>query len=259
MTACQLPLVAIRQVVVTEAAIFVVGAVDKDRGAVLHSDEKCAVLHRWDLGNSPARLVMVGEEPRMVSDQGTLRLLANGEVGPLVPHVQGAINRARMGQLHWLQFRGGTVLCHNQDLTMRTGAPGWCALQASNGWKAFGPWDDAMMCSGWLLLREPIDGKRVRWTSLQPGSGEIVARGTMPRGTARCVDDRFLLNADTSLRVVDAKTLVTRWTVPVGDKPVDTMTALPGELVYTMGDDATIHSVRRTDEGKLKLSPRNAP
>jgi hypothetical protein len=150
------------------------------------------------------------------------------------------------------------VLCLNQDLTMRTGAPGWCALQAWNGWKAFGPWDDAMMCGGWLLLRETIDGKRVRWTSLQPASGTIVARGTMPRDTARCVDDRFLLNADTSLRVVDAKTLATRWSLPLGDKPVDTITALPGEIVYTAGGSTT-HSVRRTDEGQLNLSPRNAP
>jgi len=55
-------------VVVTEAAIFVVGAVDENHGAVLRSDEKCAVLHRWDVRNSPARLAMAGEEPRMIND-----------------------------------------------------------------------------------------------------------------------------------------------------------------------------------------------
>lgn len=48
LTACQLPLVGIRQLVVDEGAIFVVGAVDEVHAAVLHADQKCLVLQRWD-------------------------------------------------------------------------------------------------------------------------------------------------------------------------------------------------------------------
>jgi len=255
--ACRLPLTVINEVVASDDGLLVLGALDETRGAVLLTNESCSVTRTWQLGKEWAELVLTSHGPSIVTAHGSARLLPDGKLTSIAPHIQSEVTRARMGSVHWFEFPSGVVLCHNRDLTMRTGAPGWCALQRANGWHAIGEWEDALQCAGLVLVREGVDKKRVRWTARRPDSGVVVASTVVLRGAASCANNQFLLSADTSLRLIDVATLKTRWRTPtVGGRP-EAVAVLPREIVYTSGSEAgaVIRSVAWPAIETLRTSP----
>lgn len=247
---CKLPLQVVNQVLVAGADIYVVGAVNPSSRAALRINTACEVLEQWKLPAVWADVVIERRAPIIVTVEGIAPLLTGSKVGPVEPYMRtGPTSRAGVGTVHWLFADTGHILCRNRDQSLRGDSPGWCALQKPDGWVVSGNFTDAISCAGLVIVRESLDAKQVRWTSLSPTNGHRVADVALPRGVAKCVDNRYLLSADKSIRLLDAKTFRVLSTSAPNDSSIDALAVSAEDFVFT-SEKNSIQTLSRREPAK---------